>query len=120
MGKILIVDDEQQICEVFKRALTNAGHEVIVSHEGFTAQQMFMEQNPDIVILDIIMPVQEGIETIIKMKAVDNNVKIIAVSGGGIGNANNYLNNALKLGASAAFEKPVSLDELLKKVNLLC
>ena len=119
MGKILVVDDEQNIRDVFKRALENAGHDVIVAKNGTMGEQMYINNSPDIVILDIIMPEQEGIETILKLKAVDNDVKIIAVSGGGMGSANNYLDNALKLGAKAAFEKPVNLSNLVDKVNLL-
>lgn len=119
MAKILIIDDEQNIRDVFKRALENAGHETIVAEDGIVGQQMYMDHKPDIVILDIIMPEQEGIETILQLKTLDSNVKIIAVSGGGMGNAIDYLDNALKLGAKAAFEKPVNLDKLINKVNLL-
>ena len=119
MGRVLVVDDEQNIRDVFKRALVNAGHDVIVAENGKIAQRMYEEHNPDIVILDIIMPEQEGIETIIKLVASDSDVKIIAVSGGGMGSANNYLTSAVKLGAKAAFEKPVNLSDLIDKVNLL-
>lgn len=119
MAKILVVDDEQNIRDVFKRALENAGHEAIVAENGIVGQQMFIDHKPDIVILDIIMPEQEGIATILRLKSVDNSVKIIAVSGGGMGNAVDYLDNALKLGAKAAFEKPVNLVKLINKVNQL-
>jgi len=104
MGKILVVDDEQNIREVLKRALENVGHDVLIAKNGIEGQELYLENNPDVVILDIIMPEQEGIETILKLKATDRNVKIIAVSGGGMGNAVNYLDNALKLGAKAAYE----------------
>ena len=93
MSKVLVVDDELSVSNVFKRALVNAGHDVIVAEDGKIGEQMYLNHRPDIVILDIIMPDQEGIETIIKLKAADNNVKIIAVSGGGMGSANNYLDN---------------------------
>ena len=119
MGKILVVDDEQNIRDVFKRALVNAGHDVIVARNGKIGEHMYIKHNPDIVILDIIMPDQEGIETILKLKAANNDVKIIAVSGGGMGSANNYLDIALKLGAKAAFEKPVNLSDLVDKVDSL-
>lgn len=119
MARILIIDDEQNIRDVFKRAFENAGHEAIVAENGIVGQQMYIDHKPDIVILDIIMPEQEGIATILQLKAVDNNVKIIAVSGGGMGNAIDYLDNALKLGAKAVFEKPVNLQKLINKVNLL-
>ncbi len=65
------------------------------------------------------MPEQEGIETILNLKAIDSEVKIIAISGGGMGSADKYLDNAIKLGATFAMEKPVVLRELNKKVNQL-
>jgi len=119
MGIVLVVDDEQNIRDVLKRALENKGHEVIVARNGIEGNDMYLKHNPDVVILDIIMPEQEGIETLMKLKAVDKNVKIIAVSGGGMGSAENYLDNALKLGAKAAYEKPVNIGELTNKVNSL-
>lgn len=119
MAIILVVDDEQNIRDVFKRALENAGHEAIVAENGVIGQQMYMDYNPDVVILDIIMPEQEGIETMLQLKAYDANVKVVAVSGGGMGNAIDYLDNALKLGAKAVFEKPFNLQKLINKVNLL-
>ncbi len=119
MGLILVIDDEQNIRDVLKRAIENKGHEVIVAKNGIEGQKMHLEYNPDVVILDIIMPEQEGIETILKLKAADKKVKIIAVSGGGMGNAVNYLDNALKLGAKAAYEKPVNISELINKINSL-
>jgi len=119
MGKILVVDDDKDIRSVFKRAFENAGHEVIVADNGITGEQMYYEHKPDIVVLDIIMPDQEGIETILKLKSADNDVKIIAVSGGGMGGADNYLDNALKFGAKAVFEKPVNHNNLIEKINLI-
>lgn len=119
MGIILIVDDEENVRDVFKRALENAGHKAITAKNGIACEEMYLEHKPDIVIIDIIMPDQEGIETILKLKAADKNVKIIAVSGGGMGSAFSYLDSALKLGAKAAFEKPVDLNELINKVNSL-
>jgi len=119
MGKILVVDDDSEIRNVFKRAFENAGHEVIIAENGRVCEILNHKHNPDIIILDIIMPDQEGIETIINLKASNNNIKIIAVSGGGMGGANNYLDNALKFGAKAIFEKPINPDEIIDKINLL-
>lgn len=119
MAKILVVDDEQNIRDVLKRAFENVGYDVLVAKNGIEGQELYLEHNPDVVILDIIMPEQEGIETILKLKAADKNVKIVAVSGGGMGNAINYLDNALKLGAKAAYEKPVNIKELIGRVNSL-
>jgi len=119
MGKILVVDDDSEIRSVFKRAFENAGHEVFLAENGRVCEIMYQKHSPDIIVLDIIMPDQEGIETILNLKATNNDVKIIAVSGGGMGGANNYLDNALKFGAIAIFEKPVNHNEIIDKIDLL-
>lgn len=119
MSKILVVDDDMEIRNVFKRAFENAGNEVITAKNGRVCELMYKEHIPDIIVLDIIMPDQEGIETIINLVAINKNVKIIAVSGGGMGGANNYLDNALKFGAKSIFEKPVSHNEIIDEINLL-
>ncbi len=119
MGKILIIDDEENIRHVFKRALEKANHDVIVAENGRIGEYLYIQQSPDVIILDILMPEQEGIETILRLVAYDQNVKIIAISGGGLGNVNNYLDNALKFGATFALEKPIDIKELVNKVNTL-
>ncbi len=119
MGKILIIDDEENIRHVFKRALEKANHDVIVAENGRIGEHLYIQQSPDVIILDILMPEQEGIETILRLVAYDQNVKIIAISGGGLGNVNNYLDNALKFGATFALEKPIDIKELVNKVNTL-
>lgn len=119
MGKILIVDDEENIRTIFRRALEKENHSVLVAENGKTGEQLYISHNPDLIILDILMPEQEGIETILRLKSYDHEVKIIAISGGGFGNANNYLDNALKLGAIVALEKPVVISELVKQVEKL-
>lgn len=119
MAKVLIIDDEDNIRTVFKRALEKENHEVIVAENGKVGEHNYIKHKPDVIVLDILMPEQEGIETILRLKAYDDEVKIIAISGGGLGNANNYLDNALKLGAMVALAKPVIISELIKKINML-
>ncbi len=119
MGKILVIDDEDNIRNIFKRALEKENHIVSVAENGKIGEDKYKQDKYDIVILDILMPDQEGIETILHLIAINSKAKIIAISGGGMGSANNYLDNALKLGASFAFEKPVIISDLLKKVALL-
>jgi two-component system, chemotaxis family, chemotaxis protein CheY len=119
MGKILVIDDEENIRNVFKRALEKANHQAIVAENGIVGEQMYKQNKPDVIILDILMPDQEGIETLLNLKAFDSNVKIIAISGGGMGSANYYLDNAMKLGARFAMEKPVVISDLISKVEKL-
>lgn len=119
MKKILVIDDDENIRNIFGRALTENNYLVIQAENGAIGEQVFKEENPDLIILDIIMPEQEGIETLLNIRNINPDIKIIAVSGGGMGSAFSYLDNAIKLGASAAFQKPIDLQKLINKVELL-
>lgn len=119
MAKVLVVDDEVNVRNVFKRSLEKQHHEVYLAEDGQQCEELFIKHKPDVIILDILMPQQEGIETILNLKAIDQKVKIIAISGGGMGSADYYLDNALKLGATFAMEKPVVLSDLNNKVDKL-
>ena len=78
---------------------------------------VFRGWQPDLVITDIIMPDQEGIQTITEMRAAKPDAKIIAISGGGrIGNTD-FLKIAQVLGAMAVIPKPFDLDELMMTVR---
>ena len=119
MAKVLVVDDEVNVRNVFKRSLEKHQHEVYLAEDGQQCEELYIKYKPDVIILDILMPNQEGIETILNLKVIDKTVKIIAISGGGMGSADYYLDNALKLGATFAMEKPVVLSDLNNKVEKL-
>ncbi len=71
----------------------------------------------DLVITDIIMPEKEGIETIIELRQMSPEMKIIAISGGGRIGAETYLNIAKKFGAAFTFAKPIDRKELLDAIQ---
>ncbi len=71
------------------------------------------------VITDIIMPDKEGLEFIMDLKEIDQDVKIIAMSGGGRLEPHSYLQMASKFGAKKVFQKPLSITLLLAAVKEL-
>lgn len=117
MARILIVDDDEQIRYLFKRKLEQEGYEIFVEDDGGSGLQSFIENKPDLILLDIIMPGKEGIEVIREMVAMNPNVKIIAISAGGRGNASDYLEYARRFGAKKVLEKPVDLTDLVIAVK---
>ena len=117
MAKILIIDDEELVRSTIRKMLENVGHEIREAGSGIDGIRMFKEQPADVVITDIIMPDQEGIDTIIQLRSVDPDVKIIAVSGGGRVDAKDYLAYARKFGASFALEKPFERKDIVDAVN---
>ncbi len=117
MASILIADDDEQIRELMRLILEKAGYDTMAATNGNQAVRDYKAKRPDLVILDIIMPEKEGIETIMELKGIDPEVKIIAISGGGKSGPENYLSMAKKLGAKATLEKPIDKNELLRVVN---
>ncbi len=117
--RILIIDDEEQIRNMLKRMFEKEGYETIQAGNGRDAITTHLKTPADLVVTDIIMPEQEGLETIRKLKEKTPDIKIIAISGGGVGGADSYLHLASKLGANLTFVKPVEKNDLLKGVRLL-
>lgn len=117
MAKVLIIDDDPGICRLVTRALAGAGHQVIGAIDGREGMQRFSEHHPDLVITDLVMPRQEGIETILELRSKAPGAAIIAISGGGIGQGLTYLDLASKLGADAVLPKPFRVAELMRVVD---
>ena len=98
--------------------LEQAGYEVMEAHEGRTGMHQHQETPADVILLDLFMAGQEGLETIRALRRVDPQVKIIAISGGGgVGNPQAYLHLAMMLGAQRTLQKPFSRLELLDAVQ---
>ena len=112
MACILLVEDDQGVRTLTREILEGAGHIVSEAADGAIGVTRFKAERFDLVITDLIMPEQEGIETIQIIRRLNRVVPIIAISGGGRGEATDYLQVALKLGADAALAKPFSPAEL--------
>ena len=116
MASILIIEDEDLLREVLVQALTLAGHVVYQASDGRQGCDLFLAASPDLVLTDIIMPGQEGIETIVKLRHQRPNVAIIAMSGGAT-HSKFYLNIAAKLGAHRVLAKPFSPTDLTQLID---
>jgi DNA-binding response OmpR family regulator len=119
MAKILVIDDDPAIRRMVNRVLTAAGHQVIEATDGRDGFRKFQAEAPRIVITDIVMPEQEGMETIRSIRRAGSEVGIIAISGGGSGRASVYLDWAEALGADAILAKPFRPAELQDTVDRL-
>lgn len=118
--KILIIDDDEGVRDTLAENLEVSGYEVIQAIDG--AQGLLMidpEDLPQIVITDIIMPRQEGLETIIAIRKLYPSIKIIAMSGGGRAKAMDFLGLAQRLGAEIIMAKPVDIDGLERVIKSL-
>jgi DNA-binding NtrC family response regulator len=113
MTKILVIDDDAIVRTSIVHILRDAGYEVVIAEDGIQGMAAFRNDEPDLVITDIVMPEQEGIQTITEMRRAKPDVKIIAISGGGRVVNSDFLRIAQVLGAMAGIPKPFDDDELL-------
>ena len=109
MGRILVVDDEIAICNLLRKFLDLKGYEVYTASNGKTAIAKVKEIRPHIVLLDIMMPGMDGIETLKEIKRLDPRVGVIMITA----IADNELGlRTLELGASDYICKPLDLAYL--------
>ena len=116
MARILIIDDEPQIRSMLKLMLERDGHEVVEAPDGVEGISVYRQNPADLIITDLIMPNKDGIGMIIDLKKEFPEVKIIAMSGGGLNKPDGYLKGAKKLGASCTLTKPIDREEMLRVV----
>jgi len=119
VARILLIDDDATVRYALKQVLERAGHQVEEANDGMVGIEKYNAARPDIVVTDIIMPNQEGIETIIKLKRMAPEVAIIAMSGGGRTGNRDFLAMAEKLGAAKVMPKPFRPKELVEAVQAL-
>jgi len=105
LAYILVMEDERIIQTIIRRYLEREGHEVVIAGDGEEGIKLYNERPADLVLTDIIMPKKEGIETIRDLKKISPDVKIIAMSGGGKIDSEDYLDLAAKFGVKATFIK---------------
>ncbi|MBU1636480.1 response regulator [bacterium] len=119
MKSILIVDDEPEVRAYLKEILKDQGYRIILAANGSEAVCIQNTHCCDLIIIDIFMPVAEGLSTIVKIRQNSPDTRIIAISGGGILGIGHYLDHALIYGADVAMEKPIRGSELVSQVQQL-
>ncbi len=119
MTRILIIEDDDLVRDYLVDVLRRAGYEVEAAADGRAGVELFRARAMDLVITDIIMPEKDGIETIMDLRRDNARLKVMAISGGGRTEPENYLNSARLLGADVTMKKPFSNKELLAAVSEL-
>jgi CheY-like chemotaxis protein len=119
MACILIVEDDKDLREMLKISLLKRNYTVHEASNGKEALLRFKPALTDMVITDLIMPDEDGLKVIMKIKELKPTIKVIAISGGGKAGPGNYLNLAKALGADEIFPKPFSINDLIRKIDEL-
>ena len=112
--RILVVDDEQQITRVLRRALSSQGYEVQVASDGEEALSVFGSWNPDMVITDLAMPGMSGLELCRRIRK-SSNIPILVLS---VKGEERTKVEALNLGADDYVVKPFGMDELFARIRV--
>ena len=120
MARILIVDDDVVIRDLLRVFLESDGHQVDEAVDGKQAVMRFRENLSDIVITDIFMPENDGLELIMELKIDFPDVKIISISGGSQNlNKKLVLKFAKLLGTVQQLEKPFTKKQVLEAVHVM-
>jgi DNA-binding response OmpR family regulator len=110
---ILVIDDDAAVGSLLRRVLSAAGYRVLVACDGKKGMEALERQPVDLVITDLVMPEQEGLETVTQLHAQRPKLPVIAISGAFGGS---FLKAAGLLGAAATLPKPIAPDALLRTV----
>lgn len=113
IGKILIVDDDENICEVIKMYVESAGYNVKIVNDGRSAEEAFLEYKPDLVLLDIMLPNIDGID-VLKWIRKDAETPVIMLTAKGE-TFDKVL--GLELGADDYIVKPFEAKEMLARIK---
>lgn len=112
--RVLIVDDDVGVRDVLRSMLEAAGYRVALAENGKEAMNALKAEEADLILTDLVMPEQEGIETIKALRQEYPGIRVIAMSGAFGGD---YLRIAAYLGAHGTLAKPIQMEALLKLVE---
>ena len=117
MPSVLVVDDEDQIRQLIRETLEQAGYDVQEASNGKQGLERYRTKPADLVIMDILMPDQDGLESIMTLRREFPASRVIAITGGSdmIGILN-FLDVAKMLGARRTLQKPFDVNVLLEAV----
>jgi DNA-binding NtrC family response regulator len=115
MATILVIDDQEPIRGLLRRALEEANYEVLEASNGRLGLELYGERLAELVITDIFMPEMNGLEMMLELKRNFPEVKVIVMSGGL--ESEGALNVAKQFGARHTFQKPLDIETLLNAVR---
>lgn len=118
MATILIIDDNNDFRVMLRTMLEKEGYEVTEAVDGKKGVESYREHPTDLVMIDMIMPNEDGIEAMSKLRREFKKMKFIIMSGGGnFGTAEEYLTSAESLGAPKILQKPFDRQTLVNVVK---
>ena len=117
MANILLVDDSRTSRKILRNILESAGHTIVdEATDGEQAIEKYIASKPDVITLDITMPVMDGIEALKQIKLVDSDAKVIMVSAS---SQKDKLIEAVKYGAEDFIAKPFEASQIITVLDKL-
>ena len=118
MSKILIADDEISLAQTIKERLNFEGYETLLAHEGIRATELANKNKPDLILLDLIMPVGTGQSVLKNLKAnpKTKNIPVIVMTAM---RKPGLEKEMLDAGANDFVQKPFEVKDLLEKIKIL-
>ena len=117
MKRILIVEDDKRITAALQVRLTAKGYDVIAACNGFEGLKMAMSGRPDLILLDIMMPMGMGFSVAERLKSTGyGHIPIVFITAS---KRTGLRKTAEQLGAAGFFEKPYDAEELLAAISLI-
>jgi DNA-binding response OmpR family regulator len=109
--RVLVVDDDQRIVRFISVKLRAAGYDVTAAANGEEALKLTELENPDVMVLDLLMPVMDGIEVLRRLRPCHELPVIVLTA------RTDACEDAMSLGASAFLTKPFNPDDLVEKIR---
>jgi DNA-binding response OmpR family regulator len=118
MPTVLIIEDDPDMRELERTALQCGGYQVRVAPNGREGLRALSEQRPCVILLDLMMPIMDGLTFLAERRRNGNgvDVPVVCVSAAGP----EMMDHALRLGARECLHKPTDLDELCERVRAYC
>jgi len=117
--RILVIDDEPTTLDLLRRILEMHGYEVSEATNGQEGVEQFQKHPCDLVITDMVMPVKDGLQTILDLRSEAPDLPVIAISGGGTISKERYLAVAGYLDKVITIAKPFAIEEITGAVEKL-
>ncbi|MDP3370436.1 MAG: response regulator [Brevundimonas sp.] len=119
MAVIVIVDDDPTVRLIATELLRPDDHVVVEAQDGDEALKVIASMAVDLVVLDMLMPNKDGLETIVELRRNHPHIRILAISSGGRVGADQLLRTAMMLGADDTLVKPLRLETFAPTISRL-
>jgi two-component system chemotaxis response regulator CheY len=117
LTSILVADDDKLVRITLRKILESAGYTSLGAKDGAEAVEIYRKKKPDLVIVDIVMPIKDGVRTFLELRGFDAKAKIIAMSAGARSGKIDYLSLTKRIGANGILAKPFTRASVLALVG---